>query len=367
MNITYLIGVVQNKINALYNAKNQAFSMGDLQLISSIENDLLETQNTLAQLQMLDKTAKAAAAVNTTPAAVLDKGVTALQNATQGPSASAVINGYDISAYATDALYEQKIQTIISAMPAFVTVEDVDNYIQGKAVGSPVTGAMVALATKTSKVDIPLLLAIIQNDSFFGTLGIGAQTFNPGNVGNTGSATKTFGSWQEGVSAVAEWLDSHRVSKDASNFISLTDLKDSTATSTATTTATTASTTSIDLISTATSTATTTLPLETTVSTTTEQVANTSPVTATSTNSVGEADFSNTVDSSRFSSVPDSAGTSTTTASSTIQTTESITTDSSSAPVETTETTTTPTEQSTDTSSTESQNSETTASSTEEE
>lgn len=51
----------------------------------------------------------------------------------------------------------------------------------------------------------------MQNDSMFGTLGIGATTYNPGNIGNTGSATRSFGSWDEGIAAVAEWLSQHRV------------------------------------------------------------------------------------------------------------------------------------------------------------
>ena len=35
-----------------------------------------------------------------------------------------------------------------------------------------------------------------------GTAGMGAKTFNPGNVGNTGSSSKNYGSWQAGMDAL---------------------------------------------------------------------------------------------------------------------------------------------------------------------
>jgi hypothetical protein len=88
---------------------------------------------------------------------------------------------------------------------------DIDLYIDTVVTGSPVTGAMIITASTTYNVDMPLLVAIIQNDSSFGTQGVGARTNNPGNVGNTGSAEQMYPSWQDGVSAVAEWLNRHRV------------------------------------------------------------------------------------------------------------------------------------------------------------
>ncbi|MBI3627335.1 MAG: hypothetical protein HY220_01110 [Candidatus Sungbacteria bacterium] len=209
MSIDYLIQIVQSKITILKNAKNQAFANGDLQMLNTIDTELLENQNTLSQLNMLLEMQKAAAAANSTTAEVVATAVEAIQNPTQGPSASAVINGYDISAYATDALYEQKIQTIINGMPSFGAVGDIDRYIQNAVAGAPVTGDMVLGATSQYGVDIPLTMAIMELDSRFGTVGIGASTFNPGNIGNTGTTTQAFGSWAEGVSAVAEWLSRH--------------------------------------------------------------------------------------------------------------------------------------------------------------
>lgn len=214
MDIQYLIQVLQNKITALNNAKSQAVSIGDFEQINVIEKELLDTQHTFSQLTMLVNMTQAATTANVSTAEVVASGLNVLQNVPptiQGPSAGAVINGYDVSAYATDALYEQKIQTILSGMIDFSTEADVDAYVQDVAPGSPVTGGMVYAAVNQYGIDLPLLMAIMQNDSMFGTKGVGATTFNPGNVGNTGSATRSFGSWGEGVSAVAEWLSRHRV------------------------------------------------------------------------------------------------------------------------------------------------------------
>ena len=208
MDISYLIQLLTNKQSALQNAKGQSFAVGDLNQMNAIDAELLGVQNTLSQLQMLASVTEAAAASSSTPAQLLSSAIVASQ--TQGPSASAVINGYDISAYATDALYEQKIQTILNALPLVSTAPEVDVYIQSVAPGSPVTGAMVMAAAVQYAIDIPLIIAIMQNDSQFGTVGIGATTNNPGNVGNTGSATQTFPSWADGVAAVAQWLSRHR-------------------------------------------------------------------------------------------------------------------------------------------------------------
>lgn len=213
MNISYLMQMLQNKITVLNNAKSQAVSIGDLEQLNVIDKDLLETQHTLSQLSMLVDMTQAATNANTTPAAVVSSGLDTLSNVPptiQGPSASAIIRGYDVSAYATDALYEEKIQRILLAMPDFQDAVTLDAYIQERAPGSPVTGDMVQAAVSQCEVDQALLMAIMQNDSQFGTKGIGASTFNPGNIGNTGSATQSFTSWEEGVMAVAEWLSRHK-------------------------------------------------------------------------------------------------------------------------------------------------------------
>lgn len=201
---------MQNKESMLSNAVGQAFSSGDLERMTALEKELFETQNTLSQLRLLSEINHAAASTNSTPAEVVASGVDSLAHNVQGPSAEAIVNGYDISAYATDPLHEQKIQNLISSMPAFNSIGDIDAYIQFAAPGSPVTGQMVQNAASLYTVDLLLMLAIMQNDSNFGTIGIGARTYNPGNVGNNGIEERNYPSWEEGVSAVANWLFHHR-------------------------------------------------------------------------------------------------------------------------------------------------------------
>jgi hypothetical protein len=109
-------------------------------------------------------------------------------------------------------LHETKIQSIVNAMPIFSSTDDINIYIQNLAPSSSVTGDMIIRAATMYSVDVPLFIAIMQNDSAFGTLGVAARTFNPGNVGNTGSAERMYASWADGVEAVAEWLNRHRIS-----------------------------------------------------------------------------------------------------------------------------------------------------------
>lgn len=210
MDISSLIQLMQNKESTLSNAKSQAFSIGDLNQMNLVEKELLETQNTLAQLRLLAQLEHAAQSTNSTTSAIVASGVDALQNAPVS-SPDSIINGYDIGTYAVDPLHEQKIRNLLAAMPVFTTAEDITSYIQNAAPGSPVTGQMVIAAATAYAVDIALVMAIMQNDSNFGTLGVGARTNNPGNVGNNGVEERRYGSWEEGVAAVAQWLSVHRV------------------------------------------------------------------------------------------------------------------------------------------------------------
>jgi hypothetical protein len=210
MNIDYLSQLMTNRLAALMLAKDQAFQTGDLERINAVDTEILEVQNTLGQLNLIAGVTAAATATNTTAAEIIATGLDAVQTSVQGPSAGAVVNGYDISAYATDPLHEQKIQNLISGMPGFTTPADMDAYIQSAAPGSPVTGAMVQNSATLYGVDALLMLAIMQNDSNFGMLGVGARTNNPGNVGNTGSEERSYATWEDGVMAVAEWLSRHR-------------------------------------------------------------------------------------------------------------------------------------------------------------
>jgi hypothetical protein len=88
--------------------------------------------------------------------------------------------------------------------------DKVDFYIKKTSPDSPLDGLMVWNAGIQYAVDVRLMLALMELDSRFGTLGLATSTFNPGNVGNDGINTKTYDSWNDGVLAVAKWLSTHR-------------------------------------------------------------------------------------------------------------------------------------------------------------
>jgi len=127
-----------------------------------------------------------------------------------------VIAGVDISRHATDPNHENKVQELFDTMPPVQSVAQIDQYIQATAPNSPITGAMVSKYAKQYDVEPKLLMAMMQQDSSFGTTGKGARTRNPGNVGNDDTGKEvTFASWEEGIEAEAKWLAKNRVAKEA--------------------------------------------------------------------------------------------------------------------------------------------------------
>lgn len=129
-------------------------------------------------------------------------------------------NSYDISSYASDPNHEAAVKSILANMPQMTSAAQIDAYIQKVAPGSPVTGQMIINASG-GKVSWETMMALMQQDSNFGTKGAATKSFNPGNVGNTEIATSTGnlvnkGSWQGGVDAVAQWLNNHKVVTDSS-------------------------------------------------------------------------------------------------------------------------------------------------------
>jgi hypothetical protein len=210
MNIDSLIRLLENKLIVLNDAKTSAFAGGDLDRINALEAEILETQNTVYRLRLLQTTEQAAAVANTSVQTMMVAGVEAIKNTMNNPDTQLALGGYDITSYATDPLHEQKVATILSGISVMTSPEAVDAYIQSVAPASPVTGVMVLQSAKKYAVDSRLLLALMQQDSSLGIAGVGASTFNPGNIGNTGTETKIFASWADGVDAVALWLSTHR-------------------------------------------------------------------------------------------------------------------------------------------------------------
>lgn len=112
---------------------------------------------------------------------------------------------YDFTNYATDPNWGNSVKTIINNIPTFNNANDITAYIKKVAPKSQLTGDMIMASSTQFGVDPSLLVAMAQHESQFGTLGAGAKTFNPGNVGNVDSgATVNMGSWQAGLNAMAQ-------------------------------------------------------------------------------------------------------------------------------------------------------------------
>lgn len=123
-----------------------------------------------------------------------------------------IIAGYDIGSYATDPNHERNIAKIYSGIGEIASAQDIHDYIKAKAPTSPISGDYVIQAAQEFKVNPKLLMAIMQQDSSFGSRGKAVRTRNPGNVGNDDTGrTVTFKSWLDGVRAVARNLAKRKV------------------------------------------------------------------------------------------------------------------------------------------------------------
>ena len=206
MNINYLIELLTNRLTSLRLAKDQAFSAGDLERINTLETEIFGVEDTLAKLNLLQSVSQDVALTNTTLVEAMKMQANVISN-----GSTACMSEYDISTYATDPLHEQKIADILSFMGPMISPEVIDAYIDTEAIASPLTGAMILSAAQQYNIDVRLMMALMELDSRFGTAGVAIDTMNPGNVGNTGTAIRYYASWQEGVTAVAEWLSRHRI------------------------------------------------------------------------------------------------------------------------------------------------------------
>lgn len=138
----------------------------------------------------------------------------------KNPAPYGIINGYDITNYATDPGHEKKVyvqyQTLQREGVTANNPASIDKFIQSRASGSPIRGADVVKAAKEFNVDPLLMVALMQIDSSFGTAGKAVKTKNPGNVGNTDSGgTQGFSSWYAGIRAVAQNISKRRYTKTA--------------------------------------------------------------------------------------------------------------------------------------------------------
>jgi len=217
MNVEYLLQLLGNRFSALSTAKEQAFLVGDLERINTLDVEINGVLDTINKLKLLEGISQTALATPFTETEIVQNGIEASfglnnQKVIFNGDATGVMLGYDISSYATDPLHEEKIADILNYIGNMSTPEEIDIYINSEAIASPVTGAMVYNSALKYNVDIRLMMAIMELDSRFGTAGVAIKTLNPGNVGNNDlGETRTYPSWDEGVDAVARWLDNHRV------------------------------------------------------------------------------------------------------------------------------------------------------------
>lgn len=123
----------------------------------------------------------------------------------------ACLDEYKYERYATAPHHESMIHSVLDTMMAMNDANSIDSYIAKVAPRSPVKGYMVMNSAVKWNVDARLMMALMHIDSHFGTQGRAVRTRNPGNVGNNDTGNnRYFATWEEGVDAVAKWLDRNR-------------------------------------------------------------------------------------------------------------------------------------------------------------
>ncbi len=211
MNIDYLIQLLTNRLTGLALAKDQAFSSGDLERINAVDAEILDIQNTLSKLRLVSNVEQAATVSSLTESQIVQRGIESIFTPSVINDSTEVLLKYNIVPYATDPYHETKIQNILERIGIMDTPEQIASYLQKNTPDTPVTGYMIFNSASKYNVDARLMMAIMELDSRYGTQGLGARTFNPGNVGNNGFEERTYSSWDAGVDAVANWLNNHRI------------------------------------------------------------------------------------------------------------------------------------------------------------
>lgn len=212
MNLEYLIQLLENKLTSLNNARSQVFGIGDIDSVNRIDGEILEVETTLSKLRFLLSLSITAESSNISLVEAAAEKTNEIENSLSNvENPTGCLSEYDLSTYASDPIYKNKISDLLMYMGEMKTASEIDTYISNKSIASPLTGKMIINVTQQYSVDVRLMMAIMELESRFGTAGVGVTTLNPGNVGNTGTDTMTYSSWEEGVLAVAKWLNRHRI------------------------------------------------------------------------------------------------------------------------------------------------------------
>jgi len=149
MNIEDLVQLLNNRLREFELSRDYAKMRGDLERMNDADEEVIALEDTLYKLNLLVDTSKSAAVKEATLTKVMTDG------------SVAVLGEYDISLYATDLLHEKKIMDILSKMAVMDTAGEIDAYIKGKYINSPVTGEMIKSAAEAYKVDARLMMAIM--------------------------------------------------------------------------------------------------------------------------------------------------------------------------------------------------------------
>ena len=122
-----------------------------------------------------------------------------------------VVGGVDWEGYATNPNDAKDINAIYKSLPTLGSAKDVTGYIQSKFPKSQIKGEMIWDAALEQGIDPGIIMARLQQESQFGTVGLGAKTNNPGNYGNTGTSSMNFKSMEEGIKPVIKWAAKHKM------------------------------------------------------------------------------------------------------------------------------------------------------------
>lgn len=125
-----------------------------------------------------------------------------------------IIDGVDITPYATDKQHEVKVQAIYDSLPAELgDAKSVDSVLKSMAPNTKITGQMIMDSASKYGVSPKLLISLMQQDSSLGTKGLGASNNNPGNIAqydNIKGAVKGYTTLADGVDAVAKWMSKNK-------------------------------------------------------------------------------------------------------------------------------------------------------------
>ena len=130
-----------------------------------------------------------------------------------------IINGFDITSYSTDPNHFHIISEIVDYIqrhyPRGMSAIVIDSYMVVRASETPLTGQMFVDSSSKYGLGQPglqVLVATVQVETMFSTLGIGARLKNPGNYNDRDDGhTQEFSTYEDGLDAIAGWLVRHNV------------------------------------------------------------------------------------------------------------------------------------------------------------